>query len=505
MQQSVRPIPHNLHTRSRPAILGAVGAGLLLTVGCLAPTGGAANAPKKPLDGLTLTLACPDPAMADAVAPMARAWAARTGAAVTVRRGPMAPGDDADLAVIPAGDLGAWAEPGHLATVPAKLRGDPTFQWNGLLPAYGERLIEWGGQVYAVPLTGDGHVLVYRADRFAETSAADALRAKWGRAAGAPATWEEFAAAAAVFAEKDKRPSLPPLPADPDRLFDLLSRVASSADRPALNDFQLAAQADKSRDALGFQFAVTTGKPRLQASGYLSAARWLERLRAANALGAPEPNDPVAALADGRAVMAVLSLDQLARLPRENGAVPSRFALAGVPGTRAVAGREGPLPGDVPANYVPHFAGGRLGVVRTRCPHPEAAFDLLADLGGPARGAELVATPGLGAGPTRVSHVDRERLLLWYGYGFDEERSKALQDTMRHYVEQTVKNPTFGLRGPDRAALLAAADAPLRAIGTGGVPAQERLKQVEDAWTAQDAKVPGDALLRWRQRAAGLN
>ncbi|MBN9118127.1 MAG: extracellular solute-binding protein [Planctomycetes bacterium] len=464
-----------------------------------------AGQPDKPFDGRALTLSCPDAAMADAVTPMVRAWEARTGATVTVHRGPMNPSDAADVGIIPSGELGAWAEPGHLSAVPAKLRSDAAFQWTGLLPAYGERLVEWGGQTLAVPLTGDGYVLVYRADRFAEKSAADAFFARHTRPLAAPSTWEEFADVAALFAGLDKRPSLPPLPSDPERLFDLLSRVAASFDRSALNDFQLAAQTAKDREALAFQFAVTTGKPRLQSSGYVNAADWLARLRATNVLPAPGgADDPAAALSEGRAVMALVSLDQLARLPREGGAVPARFALAGVPGTRQVRGA-GPSPADGPPNFVPYFSGGRLGVVRTRCPHQEAAFDLLADLGSPARGAELIATPGLGAGPTRVAHVDRERLLLWLGYGFDEERSKMLQDTMRHYAEQAVKNPTFGLRGPDRAELIRAADPPLRALGTDKTPAVDRLKQIEAAWQVLDAKVSPETLLRWRQRAAGLN
>ena len=442
--------------------------------------------------------------MADAVAPMVRAWEARTGATVTIKREPMNPTDATDVGIIPSGELGAWAEPGHLSAVPAKLRADAAFQWTGLLPAYGERLVEWGGQTLAVPLTGDGYVIVYRADRFAEKTAADLFQARGKGALAAPSTWEEFADVAALFAEIDKKPSLPPLPTDPDRLFDLLSRVAASCDRPALSDFQLANRVEQDRNALAFQFTMTTGKSRLRNSGFLIAAEWLARLRAANALpAAGGADDPTAALAEGRAVLALLSLDQLARLPREGGAVPARFALAGVPGTRNMFGEK--RTPEMPPNFVPYFSGGRLGVVRTRCPHQEAAFDLLTDLGSPARGAELIATPGLGAGPTRVVHVDRERLLLWLGYGFDEERSKLLQDTMRHYTEQTVKNPTFGLRGPDRAALIKAADKPVRELGTGGVSASDRLKQVEDAWQELDAKVPEADRLRWRQRAAGLN
>lgn len=507
MQQAVRSIPYSRHRYSHAGAIVAVLLPLALVaapLGCDAPAVTGPGHAKKPLEGQALALACPDGAMADAVAPLVRAWEARTGATVAVRRAPMTESDATDVGIIPAGELGRWAEPGHLAPVPAKLLTDPAFQWAGLLPAYGERLVEWGGQTVAVPLTGDGHVVVYRADRFAEKTAADAFQPRVGPPIAAPSTWEDFAEIAELFARLDKRPSLPPLPADPERLFDLFARVAASADRPGLRDFQLAARAEKDRDALAFQFAVTTGKPRLRTHGFAFAAGWIARLRASGALPPPGgSDDPVAALAENRAVMAVLSLDQLARLPRENGAVPPRFALAGVPGTRDVADVRRNL--DIPPNFVPYFSGGRLGVVRARCQNQDAAFDLLADLGGPARGGELIATPGLGAGPTRVAHVDRERLLLWLGYGFDEARSKMLQDTMRHYVEQTVKNPTFGLRGPDRAGLIEAAAGPLRALGTDKLRPPDRLKQIEDEWQALDAKVPPDALLRWRQRAAGLN
>ena len=68
-----------------------------------------------------------------------------------------------------------------------------------------------------------------------------------------------------------------------------------------------------------------------------------------------------------------------------------------------------------------------------------------------------------------------------------------------------MKNPTFGLRGPDRAALVASAGEAVRKIGTGGVSPTDGLKQAEAAWLAQDAKTDPATLLRWRQRAAGLN
>jgi ABC-type glycerol-3-phosphate transport system substrate-binding protein len=513
MQQPVCPIPQN---RSKLSKLGAPAALLLLlglllglgaSAGCDGGTGTTApGAIKKPHEGVRLTVSCPDPAFADAITPIANTWCARTGASVTVAPAPMTPTDATDIGVIPSGALGKWGEEGLLAPVPSKLLTSEQYQWQGLLPIYAERLSEWGGQTLAVPLTGDGYVIVYRAERLKEKTVADEFAKQYGRPPGAPATWEEFADLAEFFAQRDKRSSLPPLPADPAQLFDLLSRVAASADRRALNDAELAARTASDRDALAFQFSVVTGKPRIQNEGFQIAARWLDRLRT-RALFAAAPgasDDPIAALVEGRATLALVSLDQLSRLPRENGAVPARFALASVPGTRTFHDPERPKEIAQQLNYVPYFSGGRLGVVRTRCPNPDAAFELLTELGGPAHSSELVGTPGLGAGPLRGAHLERDRLVLWLGYGFDEDRTRLLQDAMRQYIGQTVKNPTLGPRGPDRADLVAAAAEPLRKLTTGAVPPAEALKQIDAAWNALDAKVPPNVLLRWRQRGAGL-
>ncbi|MBM3982581.1 MAG: extracellular solute-binding protein [Planctomycetes bacterium] len=497
------PIPHNRHrprARAAAALLVVSALAVLVPVGCdpvLPPA-----AQSKPFEGQSLTLHCPDAAFADAVAPMVAAWAARTGATVRVERAPAAP--DADLAIIPTGALGEWADGGHLAPVPAKLRTGEQFQWAGLLPVYGERLSTWGGQVVAVPLTGDGFVLVYDRDRFADPAARAEYQKRHNRALAAPATWDELADVAAVFADLDKRPSLPPLPADPDKLFDLFARVAAAHDRRALNDVELAARVARDPDALAFQYSVVSGKPRPQAHGFRRAAEWLDRARRASA---PGTGDPAAALAaPNGAVLGLLSLDQLARLPKATGAVAARFAVAPVPGARAYfdPDRGAPVTSDQ-LNYVPYFSGGRLGVVRAKCAHQEAAFDLLADLGGPARGAELIGTPGLGAGPVRGSHLKSERLLLWLGYGFDGPRSQQLLAALEQYAGPTVKNPTLGPRGPDRAAVVAAVGAPLLDLAAGKVAPAAALQRAETDWAARDAQLPAAQLLRWRQRGAGLN
>ncbi|AWM40732.1 hypothetical protein GobsT_07300 [Gemmata obscuriglobus] len=504
MQQALPPIPRNryrLHTLTIIGGLLLVAALGALVTGCdgSGAQGTAPDRPGRPHEGAQLTFNCSDPAFAAAVEPMIRSWEVRTGAAVTLTRDPMTAADATDLAVLPANRLGEWAEPGHLAPLPLKWRG----LVSEMLPPYAERLAAWGDQTQAIPLTGDGVLLVYRADRFADPAAAAEFAKRGKGPLAAPATWDQYADVAAFFAARDKGPSVPPLPADPTALFDLFSRVASSFDRPTLSDKDLSERV-KDEELLAFHFEIRTGKPRLLARGFAESARWLAGLAAAGAVPPGASDDPVAALTAGKAVLAIVSLDQLAKLPRENGTVPARFGIAPVPGAQR------PLePGAPPAekqvvNYVPYFAGGRLGVVRARCPRPELAFELLAELAGPARTAELISTPGLGAGPLRPADLSPDQFPLWLGYGFDPARSQALQDTLRGYLAEAVKNPTLGLRGPDREALTRDAAAALRKLGSGAKPA-DVLAEAQTAWNALDAKAAGAPLVRWRKRAAGLN
>jgi len=484
------------------AALAATAAGLLLALnGCGGPEPTHTDHKGPAHAGAAIRVSCPDKELAAVLTPLAKTWAGRAGATVEVATDPMAPGDAADVGVIPAADLGAWADRGELVPVPSAVKANPAYDDSDVIRAYREHLCGWGGQPLALPLAGDAAVVVYRADRFAEERA----KAKFGRPPQPPATWEDFAALAELFAGLDGKPSVA-LPADPARLTDLFFRVAADYDRRALNQVELAKiRTDPNFEAevLSFQFRVDTGKPRLGSPGFVEAARWLAGLRDKRCL--PDaPGDPVAALAEGRAVLAVLSLAELARLPREGGMVSTRFGIGPQPPAARVyfdpAGKPVARP-----NYVPYFAGGRLGVVRTRCPRPEAAFDLLADLGGPARSQELVSEARLGVGPFRASQLHRDRLVVWLGYGLDADRSKQLQESMQRGLADDVTNPAFGLRCPDHADLTAALAAELRRlVGGEEKDAAQAMARAVAAWEKLGERVPADKLLAWRRRAAGL-
>ncbi len=466
---------------------------LTVTVGCDGPPL-PGKPPATPNAGVVLTLACPDPALAPLLGRAAASWAAPTGATVRVAAGPMAPGDDADVGVLRPAELGAWADRGELLPVPAAVRaaGHP-YQWGGVGAAYRERLAAWGGQAVGLPLGGDGHVVVYRSDRLADPRVAETFRRKFGRPPAPPATWEDFAELAEALAAADGKPSLPPLPADPARLADDFFRVAAGLDRGGPRRPE--------GSELGFTHRLD-GAPRLEAKGFVAAAGWLARVDRCRANGPP---DAAAALADGRASLAVLSLAELARLPRENGAVAARFGLAPLPGVRAaldpVTGLPAGPPG--PPTYVPYLSGGWVGVVRTRCPHPDQAFDLLAHLGGPAGGLDLIGATTPGVGPFRPAQIDTT--VAWLGYGFDPKRTGDLRAALRHDLDANADRTAVVPRGPDQAALTAALAAELKAVAEGKVGAEEAMGRAAGAWRALDKGHPADVLVRWRRKAAGLN
>ena len=509
MQQTAPANPHFSRRRPGPRAVTAVAVAALAAgaAGC----GGAPEETRRPaaadapFAGIALAVRCPDPRLAGVLAPLAKTWAARTGAAVEVTAGPMAPGDPADVGVVPFADLGAWADRGELVPVPAAVK-DPAhpYQWTGVPAAYrGEPFAGWGGQPFGLPLAGDGLVVAFRADRLADPPTRDAFQAMYGRPLAAPATWEDLADAAAFFADRDKTPSLPPLAADPGRLVRLHAQIAACYDRAAQGDAAPAGADPRGVESLAFQFRLADGRPRLDAPAFVRAAGWFADLKKSGAMPPDGPADPVAALAAGRAVFAVLTFDDVARLNGGTGRVDGRYGIAPAPGTR---GYFDPKTGQFVAaagNYVPHLAGGWLGVVRARSAHPEAAFDLLADLGGPARSVEVLAATGYG--PFRDAHFDRERLLAWYGYGFDDGRTKALQDAARSFVGKAVRNPTFGLRTPDQAALTAALAAELERVAAGDASPADGMARAAAAWATTSAAHPPEKVTEWRRKAAGLN
>lgn len=475
---------------------------LLACLGCEGPpVPTVVSSGEKPHANVTLRIACADEKLAASLAPLAKVWAGRTGATVEVVPGPMTPNDACDLGILSPFDLGAWAERGDLAAVPLTVLDGKNYQWNEVLAPYRHRLTRWGNRVFALPIAGDGHVVVYRSDRLADPQFIAKFRERFGKEPAPPATWEDFADIANTFRELDGKPSLPALPANEHELADLFFRIAACHERVVQTEGLASARttADDSRKALSFQHDLETGKPRLTTPAFVTAATWLVNVQPYRAA---DGSDAIEALAEGRAALAIVNLRELARLPRENGAIAPRFALAKLPGS-TITPPPDPATGVLPSprfNYVPYHTGGACGVVRKRCPHADAAFDLLAELSNTEKSLEVVGNTSSGAGPFRSTQFNRS---LWLGYGFDLKRTGSLVDDLRSGIAADVSNPVYVLRGPDEAALTNTLAAELKEAIAGKQTAGDALQRANDAWLKLDAAHPAEAIA-WRRRAAGL-
>jgi ABC-type glycerol-3-phosphate transport system substrate-binding protein len=215
----------------------------------------------------------------------------------------------------------------------------------------------------------------------------------------------------------------------------------------------------------------------------------------------------IAAVVSGSAVAAVVPVGDLAKLPRDagTGAVEARFAVAPVPGADAYYDVAGKRQKSTSVNRVPLYAGGGLaGVVRQSAAHPDAAWALLAELGGPAGSAASVADAGVGGGPLRIDHATPSTA-HWEQYGFDTARTADLTAAVNEYVAPGTINPAVALRTPDVDAVNALLAKAVTEVASGRQTADAGQRQAVADWQALDAKTPADARQLPRRKSAGLD
>lgn len=440
--------------------------------------------PPRPHAGVVLTVAVADPADRELVRQLGRSWANRNGAEVRVAETPF--DGTADVGLIRPDDLPRWAEPGRLLEVPAELK-DPAnpFRWDDLLRPYAVRLTTWGDRTYALPVLGEGMVLVYRKDAF---------DGKDGRPAAPPASWDDLAAAAQALGPG----SLPPLPASADRLLAEFFTAAASYDRPAVG--RLGTGGLLREDFFTFQFDPTTGNPRLDAPAFVHVAGLFQQMQARRS-GQP---DAVAAFRSGEAKVGVLTLAELGRVGPD---AAEGLGIAPLPGARMTfdaAGKEQRTEREL-VNRVPYVGwGGRLGVVSASSESPAAAWDFLVDAGQPDRTAlDLLADPRWGAGPYRTSQLEAKARSRWYAYGLTGPETERLTTALRDNLGLGVENYRIRLRTPNHADLDVALDAALRTmVATKQTPA-DAMAKANAEWKAVIDRQPRDVWQRLARKSLG--
>lgn len=499
------------HFRPRATVRNPALLAVILSVavgGCRPPR--PVEVPKpRPFAGQTVRLACADPEYAKELIGRGRIWGVRTGGTVVLE------GEEAkaDVAVLPPAQLGRLAAADVLATRPTALGDrDQTLRWTEVLPAFQDKLCNWGRRPVAVPIAGDGYVLVYRADRFADPAAQAAHRAKFQRELTPPATWEDLARAADTLAATSGKPSLPPLPADPTAAAVALNQVAACYDRTAASAASTPSGGvpqpiePTAAPLAAFRFHVDpdTAAPRLTAPSFVAAFKWFHD----TAKFRPPAGDPLNALTSGSAVAAVLPLADVARLPTgPGGLIDPRFGVAPLPGSERWFEADGQPQNAVGGrNFVPYLGtGGQLGVVFQRTTVGDAAWDFLVELASPAGAEDTLGAVKLGAGPFRYSHVALgEKAAMWQRLGFDAARTEQLARALSEYANAPLRGPVYPLRTPDQAARNAILADAVRKAASGALTGEQAAAEARQAWLAEDAKTPVATRKAWARNAVGL-
>jgi ABC-type glycerol-3-phosphate transport system substrate-binding protein len=388
--------------------------------------------------------------------------------------------------VLPPAELGQRGAAGKLLPVPEAYTGrDSPYTWKDLLPLYRSLLLVWDAQPRALPILGDTWVCYYRDDLFRDPTHQASFRAKFRRALAAPATWEEYADIADYF-DHQPRPgiaqscsSLPPLAANDDDLDREFYTMATSLVRRAVREDQKKPLA--ATDTSSFHFDLATSRPHIAEPGFVAALQLLQLLQKYRP---PEPQrDPPEAFARGEAVLCLSAPTWVNRFQAADSRVRDRFGICPVPGSnRVYSGPAGAPQTVAEVNRIPYLgAGGWLAVVSKDAPHPDAAFELLAELSGQAISLQIVLNPEWGGGAFRRQHLDN--IPGWDAFGLDRRNTEALRDAVRQTVEHPkLINPVERLRVPDQGDYQKALVEKLHAALGESTGAAETLSAVAKRW-----------------------
>src|SRR5262249_37401149 len=209
---------------ARPQLLLAFAVPLLLAAGCIERPTTIDPVPTFPHAGVVLKVAVSDPSDRELVRQLGRSWTIRSGGRVEVLDTPWDGSADVGL-VVPA-EMPRWAAARKLAEVPTRITRpvNHPYRWDDVLRDYRERLLDWGGTTYALPVTGEGMVLAYRKDAF---------DGKDGRPSTLPVTWDGLLETGRT-AHRQFGKCLPPVPAGRDRLAAEIFAAAACYDPPAV-------------------------------------------------------------------------------------------------------------------------------------------------------------------------------------------------------------------------------------------------------------------------------
>ena len=493
------------------ALMSAV-FGLMALVGCQQPP---PPIDPKPFEGVTLHVVVPN-------APIVRAlllrhgnvWTEFSGAKVELS----ASSDRGDLVLFPPAELAKLAANAQLAPLPDSIRDQKSrFDFSNFLRPYRNYLSTWDNHAYALPVLGDSLVCVYRADLLDAPAHRRAINKRLSRplSAGGPASWQDVEVIASYFhqtpvwsegdAANGPRSSLPALPENPNELDRLFHVLAVTFVRQAVTEERLGTLEPETRKPLlyDYPFDSGTGEARIADAGFIEALSLLQRLTPFRS--AKKGESSADAFATGRAVIALVSLADLAGMQRAAQKSNMRLGICRVPGSSVYYDGQQQKSSEMAGNVMPYVgAGGWLAGLSAHAPHEEAALDFLSYLTGATASLEVLFEASWGGGPTRITHFDINNRAGWFNYDLSAAQTDQLLLAVKQGIDPSIANPVYRLRIPEERAYAHALGEQLRAALDGNKPAAAALKDAARRWDEMTASIGKEKHLRDYRMSLGL-
>jgi multiple sugar transport system substrate-binding protein len=424
------------------------------------------------------------PQIASPVQDFWKQWGDKTGGTVEVqefpfgdlfekiRTGFVSGASPFDIIIYASDWAGDVMGPGYVLEVPQEVQDQIGYDY--LIPTYRDRILTWGGTVYAMPYDGDAHQIYYRRDLMTDPQYQADFEAQYGYALPAPpTTWQQYLDIAEFFNGME---------IDGQTIYGAGTAFKRKA-QSYWTYLGVAAPYAKAPDDPSYFFDPDTMEPRINNPGFVEA---LNTYIAMSKVGPPDVvnwdvGDIRGNFPAGKLVLGI-DWGDVGPLAADSNAsiVVGKWGSAMEPGVDRYWDSQA---GDwVDAyNQAPfHAFGGWVQSVSATTERPDCAFDFAAFMGNQNMSQLLVTYPGSGVNPHFFS--DLNNLEPWLAIGMTEEEATEYLDAVRDIINHP--NAVVDLRITGAAEYFDALDTQLARAVAGEVDAQTALDEVATNWNA---------------------
>lgn len=432
------------------------------------------------------------------------AWGEKTGGEVEVqtfpfgdlfekiRTGFLSGASPFDIIIYAADWAGDIMGPGHVLEVPQNVQDQVGYEY--LIPTYRDRILSWGGTVYALPYDGDAHMIYYRDDLMTDPQYQEDFKAEYGYDLPVPPeTWDQYYDIAEFFNGKT---------VDGTTVYGAGTAFLRNA-QSYWTYLGVAAPYAKAPDDPSYFFDVETMEPRINNPGFVEA---LKRYISFAEVGPPGViNWDVGNIRNefpaGTLVEAIDwgDVGPIAADPQQS-VVRGKWGSALEPGVdRYWDSQAGEWVEEY--NQAPYLAfGGWVQSVTADSKNPKCAFDFAAFMGNTNMSALLTTTPGSGVNPhffSDVNNVDR-----WVETGMQRDAAQQYINAVRDIINHP--NAVVDLRIPGAAEYFDALDTQVARAVAGEIGPQEALDAVANQWNQITDRLGRDQQQKLYKEMLGL-